>query len=156
MYRIVLEFVSIDMASIRQQLVIPFAKAVAEGARVAQEAHQAIVDGWSNQPSITVENVSSDDGAASADVVVTDSDSSWWQAINDGSTSPGTSGMWMKIGPYNARSQSGDPYAGDGSKDYDGVIRSRGPSVIAPRDFIGYVVKNYTNDIIDAMTKALQ
>lgn len=156
MYRVFVEFATVDFNAIREMITPKFLSAARAGAQVAKDAHQAIVDSWSNQPEIRLDNMVTDVNSVSIDVVVEDTGSSWWEAVNFGSTSPGTEGVWMTIGPYSARSAPGAPISGDGSKSYDGVIRSRGPSVIEPRDFIGYVVDNYTDDIVDAITQALQ
>jgi len=145
----------VNEADINQALAVKFAIAVKAGAEVGQKAHQKIVDDWSHQPAIDIDGPKVDAGITSADVVITDSGDSWWEAINFGSTSPGVSHTLMTIGPYDAFSQPGDPFAGPGEKSYDGLVYERRPTTIAPRDFIGHVVNEKQQEIIDAVTQAL-
>lgn len=146
----------VDVSAIKQMIIPSFLAAAKAGAQVGLDAHLDIISGWSHQPEIKMDNIVIGDGNVSVDVTVEDTADSWWEAVDKGSTSPATSGPYMTIGPYSAHSQPGTPVAGDGSKFYDGVIRGRGPSVTEPRDFIGYVIKNYSNDILEAIAEALQ
>jgi len=129
--------------------------AVMAGAKIGKEAHEEIVKEWSHQPTIEVLGPKQDGDVISADVQVTDSPDSWWEAVNFGSVSPGVSYSYMLVGPYDAFSQPGDPRSGPGEKSYDGIIASRKETTIAARDFIGEVIKDKEQAIIDAMTKAL-
>ncbi len=147
----------INEADLHSALTPKFEAAVKAGAQVGKEAHEDIVKEWRHQPDVSVDGPKSDGKLISADVIVTDSADSWWEAVNFGSTSPPATHLsgYMIIGPYDAFSQPGDPYSGAGEKSYDGIIASRNESVIAARDFIDWVFKNKGQKVIDAMAQEL-
>ncbi len=157
MINVFVKSASINEADLYSALVPKFDAAVKAGANAGKDAHQDLVKEWRHQPDITVDGPKSDGKLVSADVIVTDSADSWWEAVDFGSTSPPATHLsgYMIIGPYDAFSQPGDPYSGAGEKSYDGIIASRNESVIAARDFIDWVLKNKQQIIIDAMTQAL-
>lgn len=157
MINLVIQGVTVDQNALEALLMPAFELAAKAGAKVGEEAHKQIVDRWENQPDIKSEDAKSMSGGqmgVSVDVTV-ENGSSWWEAINFGSTSPATFGPWMTIGPRNPKTVPGNPFAGDGDVSYDGVFNARADSVIEPRDFIGWVIQEKQAQIIQAVVDAL-
>lgn len=153
MVRTYVKSVSVNRAAISASLLPVIGAALKAGADIGKAAHEDTWSEWNDKPSASIEGPAQSNNGVTVKIMV-ESDGTWWEAVNFGSTSPGTE-TYMAIGPYNAFSKPGNPHSGDGSKEYDGVIGSRGDSTIEPRDFIGYVFENSGDAIIQAIIAGL-